>query len=57
MPFGPTPGGVGARSRAIPARYLNVTSVEEAVGIVTRYFDEDQIPAKTRFALGDLLPG
>jgi len=37
-------------------RYLNVTSVEEAVGIVTRYFDEDQIPAKTRFALSDLLP-
>ena len=37
-------------------RYLNVASVDEAVEIVTRYFDEDQIPAKTRYVLGELLP-
>lgn len=36
-------------------RYLNVASVEEALGIVTRYFDEDQLAPKTRLALEELL--
>lgn len=38
-------------------RYLNVTTAEEALGIVTRYFDEDRLPPKTRLALEELLPG
>jgi hypothetical protein len=38
-------------------RYLNITSVEEALEIVTRYFDAERLPAKTRFALEELLPG
>jgi hypothetical protein len=37
-------------------RYLNLSSVEEAIEVVTRYFDESQLPAKTRFALEELLP-
>lgn len=36
-------------------RYLNVTTAEEALGIVTRYFDEDQLPPKSRLALEELL--
>lgn len=36
-------------------RHLNVTSVDEALEIVTRYFDEDQLPPKTRLALEELL--
>lgn len=36
-------------------RYLNVSTVDEALGIVTRYFDEDQLPAKSRLALEELL--
>ena len=36
-------------------RYLNITKVEDALAIVTRYFDEDQLPAKTRLALEELL--
>jgi hypothetical protein len=36
-------------------RYLNLASVEEALGIVTRYFDEDQLAPKTRLALEELL--
>jgi hypothetical protein len=38
-------------------RYLNVTSHAQAIEIVTRYFDEEQLPPKTRFALEELLPG
>ncbi len=38
-------------------RYLNITSVEEALEIVTRYFDAERLPPKTRFALEELLPG
>lgn len=38
-------------------RYLNITTVEEALAIVTRYFDEAQLPAKTRLALEELLSG
>lgn len=37
-------------------RYLNVTSVEEALGIVTQYFPESQLLPKTRLALEELLP-
>jgi hypothetical protein len=36
-------------------RYQNITTVEEALAIVTRYFDEDQLPAKSRLALEELL--
>lgn len=38
-------------------RYLNITDIEEALEIVTRYFDADQLPPKTRFALDELLTG
>ena len=37
-------------------RYLNVTTAEEALTIVTRYFDERQLLPKTRLALEELLP-
>ena len=36
-------------------RYLDVATVEEALGIVTRYFDEKQLQPKTRLALEELL--
>jgi hypothetical protein len=36
-------------------RYLNVTTVEKAMALVTRYFDEDQLPPKSRLALEELL--
>lgn len=38
-------------------RYLNITSVAEALDVVTKYFDPAQLPPKTRLALEDLLPG
>lgn len=38
-------------------RYLNVTTAEEALAIVTRYFDEGQLLPKTRLVLEELLPG
>jgi len=38
-------------------RHLNITTAEEALDIVTRYFDEELLPAKTRFALKELLDG
>ncbi len=38
-------------------RYLNVSTLEEALAIVLRYFDEEQILAKTRLALEELLCG
>jgi hypothetical protein len=37
-------------------RYLNIGDAETALALVTRYFDEAQIPPKTRFALEELLP-
>jgi hypothetical protein len=37
-------------------RYLNVSTVAQALEIVTRYFDEAQLPPKTRLALEELLP-
>ena len=36
-------------------RYLNVTTAKEALAIVTRYFDEAQLPPKTRLVLEELL--
>ncbi len=38
-------------------RYLNVTSVDQALEIVTRYVDEDRLMPKTRLALEELLGG
>lgn len=39
-------------------RYLNVTSAEDALRIVTKYFDEEQLRPRTRLALEELLsPG
>lgn len=38
-------------------RYLNVTSADAALEIVTRYFDESQLLPKTRLALEELLSG
>src|SRR5688500_5151312 len=37
-------------------RFLNVPSVDSALEIVGRYFDEDVLPPKTRLALEELLP-
>jgi hypothetical protein len=36
-------------------RFLNIESASEALAVVTRYFDESQLPAKTRLALEELL--
>lgn len=36
-------------------RALNVETVDAALEIVTRYFDADRLPAKTRLALEELL--
>jgi hypothetical protein len=38
-------------------RYLNITSIDEALAIVTRYVDEDRLMPKTRLALEELLSG
>lgn len=37
-------------------RFLNLTSADDALAIVTRYFTEAQVPVKTRLALEELLP-
>jgi hypothetical protein len=37
-------------------RHLGITTLEQALAVVTRYFDEAQLPAKTRLALEELLP-
>jgi hypothetical protein len=36
-------------------RYLNITRAADALDIVRRYFDDTQIPTKTRLALEELL--
>lgn len=36
-------------------RYLNITSVDEALTIVLRFFDAAQVPTKTSLALEELL--
>jgi hypothetical protein len=36
-------------------RYLHITTVVDALEIVTRYFDEARLPPKTRLALEELL--
>lgn len=38
-------------------RYLNIENVDEALTVVTRYFEEEQLHPKTRLALEELLPG
>jgi hypothetical protein len=38
-------------------RYLDIETAEQAMNVVTRYFDEPQIPLKTRLALEELLGG
>jgi hypothetical protein len=38
-------------------RYLNVTTVDQALEIVTRYFDEDRLMPKTHLAIEELLSG
>ncbi|MEJ7760649.1 MAG: hypothetical protein WKF55_13780 [Gemmatimonadaceae bacterium] len=38
-------------------RYLNIATSEQAMTIVTRYFDENRLLPKTRLALEQLLPG
>jgi hypothetical protein len=37
-------------------RYLNVSSVEDALAIVTQYYDASQLLPKTRLILEELLP-
>ena len=37
-------------------RYLNIETLAEAIAIVEQYVPPDQIPAKTRYALEELLP-
>jgi len=36
-------------------RYLDIDGVDQALEVVTRYFDEARLPAKTRLALEELL--
>lgn len=36
-------------------RHLNISTVEEALAVVTRYFDQQHLHPKTRFALEELL--
>jgi hypothetical protein len=38
-------------------RYLNLESADDAIAIVTRYFDEQQLLPKTRLILEELLSG
>jgi hypothetical protein len=37
-------------------RHLGITTVEQALAVVTRYFDEEQLAPKTGLALEELLP-
>jgi predicted nucleotidyltransferase len=37
-------------------RHLNITTAEQALRIVTMYFDEADVPLKTRLALEEMLP-
>ncbi len=36
-------------------RYLNISTVSEAIEVVTKYFDESQLLPKTRLALEEIL--
>ena len=36
-------------------RYLNLSTVEQALAVVTRYFPEEQLPPKSRLVLEELL--
>ena len=37
-------------------RHLDISSVEQALAVVTRYFSAEQLAPKTRLALEELLP-
>ena len=37
-------------------RHLDISSAKEALAIVARYFDENELHPKTRLALEELLP-
>lgn len=37
-------------------RYLDITRTDDALAVVLSYFDESQVPVKTRLALEELLP-
>ena len=37
-------------------RYLNVSTPDEAIAIVSAYFDENQLLPKTRLILEEILP-
>jgi hypothetical protein len=37
-------------------RHLDIASADEALAVVTMYFNEAQIPGKTRLALKELVP-
>ena len=37
-------------------RHLDITTAQQALAVVTRYFDEGQLAPKTRLALEELLP-
>jgi len=52
---------IGEESRDIDdvrylLRYLDVSTVDDAIAIVLRYLDAEHIPTKTRLALEELLP-
>lgn len=36
-------------------RYLDISSSEEALAVVARYFDDEHLPPKTRLALEEIL--
>lgn len=38
-------------------RFLNIATADEALQVVTKYFDEAQLQPKTRLALEEILPG
>ncbi len=38
-------------------RYLNISTVSEAMDVVTKYFDEPQLLPKTKLALEEILGG
>lgn len=38
-------------------RSLNINRVDEALEVITHYFDAERLPAKSRLALEELLPG
>lgn len=51
------PAGEGVVDVRYLLRYLDISTVEEALAVVTHYFDEKQLRPKTRLALEELLGG